>query len=424
MTQFDFDSRRVVGMVSFGMGAARNTTTAANLPAFPARRLVLGACFVWALAWLWIGVLVWRDPVNHNVCVEYATPSHNWLAGRGLYLDNMGVDGFLYMPQSGLLYMPFALMGPVLGGMVWRAAGLCLFCWGIWRWGKMLWPDIFPSIFAIASAIAFPITLASLRNGQANLQIAALMLLAAAELHQRRWWWATLWLVIGLVVKPIMIVMVLLAAAVYPVIIWRLAIVLVLATLIPFATQKPHYVLAQYQAYYEVLKTASQPQRIFCDLRGLLWKMGWIMPQSLYQAVQILAAGATLGLCLIASRRWAHAGRAFFLFILAACYLMLFNPRTESSSYVILGPALALPAAALLLHRDIWGWVVAALSICLSCDGWAYNATHNWLKPAACIVFLGLVIYQLLRGNAQRWNQIPRPPSGVAPLPGPALSAR
>jgi len=398
------------------MGAATHIMTAPNPPRFPARRLVLGTCLVWAAAWLWIGVLVFRDPVNHNVCVEYATPSHNWLTGRGLYIDNMGVDGFLYLPQSGLLYMPFAIMGPVLGGMAWRAAGLCLFCWGIWRWGKMLWPATAPFIFAIASAIVFPITLASLRNGQANLQIGALMLLAAAELHQRRWWWASLWLVIGLVVKPIMMVMILLAAAVYPVIIWRLAIALALVALIPLATQKPHYVLAQYQAFYEVLKTASQPQRIFCDLRGLLWKMGWIMPQSLYRMVQIVAAAATLGLCLIASRRWAQTGRAFFLFILAASYLMLFNPRTESSSYVILGPALALPAAALLMNRDYWGWIIVALSICLSCDGWAYNATHHWLKAAACIVFLALVIDQLLRGTPQRWNPIPRAPASATSL--------
>jgi hypothetical protein len=364
------------------------------------------AWLAWLAAFAAVVFLIIRNPQNHNVCIGYAVPCFDWLHGKGLYDANMGIDGYLYAPQNALLYLPFALMGHPWGDLLWRAAGLSLLCWGLWRWSRVFWPQATPLMFAVTTLLALPPTVASLRNGQANLQIAALALLAAYELHQRRWWWATFWLVLGFVVKPIMLVMILLAAAIYPAMIFPLALGFGLMLLSPFAMQRPHYVISQYHAFFNMLKTASNPDRAFCDLRGLIWKFsGWTIPEKIYQVIQIIAALGTLGLCWIASRRWGNSGRAFFLFAFATGYLMLFNPRTESSSYVIFTPAVALPAAWLLidLRRSLAGWTLVAIAFCLFCDGWAYSATHNWLKALVCIIYLGLLIRELFLHRPEDW---------------------
>lgn len=78
---------------------------------------------------------------------------------------------------------------------------------------------------------------------------------------------------------------------------------------------------------------------------------------------------------------------------------MVFNPRTESNSYVMLAPVIALPAAALLSVWDrprLAGWLYL-LSFMLICDAWAYRQTENWLKPLTCFVVWYLLIRALLR---------------------------
>src|SRR5208282_6214180 len=137
-----------------------------------------------------------------------------------------------------------------------------------------------------------------------------------------------------LAVKPIVFVALLLAAAVYAPMRWRLALGLVLFLLIPFATQNPHYVLDQYRVCCAKLHRSELPDRSFCDLRGIFWRF-WIMPQNILTVLQIVAAAATLAMCLLASRWWQEPARSVFVAAFGASYLMLFNPRTESGSYVI-----------------------------------------------------------------------------------------
>ena len=71
---------------------------------------------------------------------------------------------------------------------------------------------------------------------------------------------------------------------------------------------------------------------------------------------------------------------------------MLFNPRTESNSYVILEPYIAISAAMMFFgwRRLRAGIFLIGLSVLMFCDGWAYHATENWLKgdsPASSIPF-------------------------------------
>ncbi|MDP9173966.1 MAG: DUF2029 domain-containing protein [Planctomycetota bacterium] len=371
-----------------------------TIPSYPKREQALGifAGFMWFVAWVVISILVWRAPMSHSDCGVYATAAQDWWAGRGVYLHNFGIDGFLYLPQFALAYTPFALMGHPAGDLGWRALGLGLFATGVWRMTRILSPSRHLLVFALATAATLPPAMASLRNGQANLHIAGLMLQTAAELSRGRWWPAVFWLLAGVVIKPIIIAMVLLSAVVYRPLIWRLALGIPFILLFPFAFQKTDYVIAQYHAYAQVLNVSSAPPDLYCNIRGLLGKMGWVMSRWIFNAIALTAAAATLGLCLLARRRWMEPLRAFFLLGFAACFLMLFNPRTESNSYVMLAPVIALPASIFIcvVDRPRASTFLYVLSFMLVCDGWAYHQTENWLKPLTCLIVWALLIFAML----------------------------
>jgi hypothetical protein len=369
------------------------------------KRLATAAWIGWIVFFSAVAILVAHNPMAHEDCHVYAAASHDWWAGQDVYGHNVRIDGFLYLPQFAILYTPFYLMGPLIGGLAWRAMAWILYATGMWRISKVLAPHHYLAIFALATAAAMPQGVASLRNGQANLHIAGLMLQTGAELSQRNWWRATFWLVAGVVIKPIMIVMLLLSAAVYRPLIPRLIVGVIFVALLPFATQRTDFVISEFRAYNDVLKVSSEPPNFYCNIRGLIGHMGliahldWKMSQTTFKVMSLLAAGATLWLCLQGSWRRSESVRVYYLLGFAAVFLMLFNPRTESNSYVILAPIVALPAAVLvcILHRPRPAMWLYVLSFMLLCDGWAYKWTENWLKPLTCVIMWALLIRQLLR---------------------------
>jgi len=361
------------------------------------RKLATAAWIGWLIFFTGVAILVAHKPDAHEDCHVYANASHDWWAGMDVYGRNHSIDGFLYFPQFAILYTPFYLMGLLYGGLAWRALAWILYSTGVWRVSRILAPRNYLAVFALMTAAAMPQGIASLRNGQANLHIAGLMLQTAAELYQRNWWRATLWLVAGVVIKPIMIVMLLLSAAVYRPLIPRLVFGLILVAFCPFATQHADYVITAFRKYHDVLKVSSEPPNPYCNIRGLFWHMGWKMSQSAFQVMSLLAAGVILLLCLQASWRRSESVRLYYLLGFAAVFLMLFNPRTESNSYVMLAPIVAFPAAVLVvvLNRPRPAMWLYVMSFMLLCDGWAYRWTENWLKPLTCVVMWGLLMWRL-----------------------------
>ncbi len=336
--------------------------------------------------------------LQRSDCLIYYLAARNWWRGTNLFAFNFNIDGFLYFPQFAILYTPFELLGMTIGQIVWRVGGLALLTWGIWRFAKLFSPQRTTLMFALATIAALPPSVASLRNGEANLHIAAFMLLAAADLSERKWWWATFWMTLGLMIKPIMIVMLLLSAAVYRPVIWRLAIAILLAVVFPFAFQRPEYVIEQYRSYLHWTQLATEPPNLFCNIRGLFGCLGWVMSQPMFKIIGAIAAAATLGLCLMAGRMWKEPWRALFVFGYAAAYLVLFNPRTESNSYVILAPVVALLAAVFvaLIPRPRMATILYVIAFLLICDAWAFKPTKNWLKPLAGVFVVGLLVREMI----------------------------
>jgi hypothetical protein len=359
------------------------------------RILAAIAWFCWILTLVIVSFMVWRRPEYRNECLVYGGAAHDWWTSTGLYTHNLGIDGFLYFPQSALLYSPFAIIPRPASDLVWRAAGMALFASGLvrlsgWFAGPRKW-----AMFAVFTIVALPPAMACVRNGQANLHIAGMMLHTVLSLQQKRWGKAAFWLVIGVLLKPIMLVMLLLAAVWYWRLIPRLAIGLALAMLLPFAFQRPHFVLDQYIDFFHMTMISSNPNREFCNIHGLLaTTLRWTLSGQTFQIIGLIAAAATLGIWLWTAPRQTEAARPLFLMAYTVCYLLLFNPRTQSNSYVMLAPLLgiAVTLAFYKFHRLGFGAILIVMIVCLTCDGWAYKWTENWLKPMECIVFTVMLI--------------------------------
>ncbi|MDD4933430.1 MAG: hypothetical protein PHO89_08210, partial [Methylacidiphilaceae bacterium] len=73
---------------------------------------------LWAGYLLLLSLVVAHAPA-HAVTPTYAAASQAWWQHHNLY-DLQSVHGFLYLPQSAILYAPFALLPPVPREILWR----------------------------------------------------------------------------------------------------------------------------------------------------------------------------------------------------------------------------------------------------------------------------------------------------------------
>jgi hypothetical protein len=278
---------------------------------------------------------------------------------------------------------------------------LGLLATGLWRLAALIGAQnrsAGASLFLFFSLLCLPATVSAARNGQMNLHLAGLMLHAAADVAAGVWWRASLALTIGLALKPHAIVALLLIAALYPGTRGWFVIMIAGAAASLFLFQRPGYVVDQYVECFRRIVVASMPPTdTWSDVRGLLLRLGVDVPNARLIAVRLVAALPTLMLALYARRHGAVWG-AIYMFALAATYLMLFIPRTEANSYVILAPAVA--ALAAVSGTRIAFWALVGFVVALGCENYGraiHQMTDLWLKPLLTIVF---AVYLILRITA------------------------
>jgi hypothetical protein len=111
---------------------------------------------------------------------------------------------------------------------------------------------------------------------------------------------------------------------------------------LPFLSQSPSYVLGQYVDCAQMLCVAHDLGRLpqWPHVFGLLRFCGCDLPATVETGVRVAAAGGTLALCRYAIWKMSIVRSAEVLFASSAVYLMLFNPRTEANTYVLLAPAI------------------------------------------------------------------------------------
>ena len=352
--------------------------------------------------WLWASFLVvvsigvvmnpfWRLTVTPT----YREAVANWWARRDLYTP--GLHGFLYFPQGAILFTPFTWPPFLLGEELWRWTGVALLAWGVWRLCRLASPAGTPAVFGLVTALTIPTAVDSAQVGQANLLFAALMLHAAVDLARQNWWAATLSLSILVAEKPFGLVMVLLVTALRGPMRWRMAAGLATVGAAPFLFGPGGYVLHQYYASLVKLTVSGWPDPggRWADLTSLLWAAGGNPSPEVMTGVRAAAALGALTLAWWAGRRWEEPRKSIMVLAVAATYLMLFNPRTQENSYVILGPEVALVAAwTIVVERRR----VAAAFLVAMCVGLGFHRAlsahpNYWLQPLTALIFAGYLVH-------------------------------
>lgn len=336
---------------------------------------------------------------ERSVTPSYREAVWHWFAGEPLY--NMQGHGFLYLPQAALVFAPWAILPHAACEIVWRLSIIAVLAISVARMTRLLGGD--GRWFFTASLASAILAWGCARNGQSTLIMTGMMILAAADASESRWWRAAVLLSLAFAFKPLAIVLIMLVAVIYPQMSWRLAIGMLLVAVIPFATQHPDYVLSQYRACHQNLQVTFDvgETSYWAQLFGMLQVAGIDVPSSLRTGIRLLAAVTTLAACWQAVRRLAPERAAFYVFSLAACYLMLFNSRTEGNTYAMVGPVYGLlvaEAAYRLQNRRATGWLVTAVALSLANYELAVLVTPRdqaiWICPLVCI---GVTIYLVSR---------------------------
>jgi hypothetical protein len=149
------------------------------------------------------------------------------------------------------------------------------------------------------------------------------------------------------------------------------------------------------------------------------------MPEPGYAAMTAVRAGAavaTLAYSWWATRRMGRVGAAALVWTAGVSYLMVFNPRTEGNTYVILAPALALLGAWSFFGpwtRGRDALLVLACVVLAFAHVFFYKQHDLWLRPAVALAtwaWLGLIA---LAPGVRRTFPPPIGPEGDSP---PAVS--
>jgi hypothetical protein len=352
----------------------------------PAARCLRAALFIWVVYAGVIATIVAIDPTGRTATKEYQRATDNWWGEKTLYRKK---NGYLYLPQFALFYTPYELLPDRVGEPLWRLTCLAALAWALWAAASRLAPGHKEAVFLIATVLVLPSSFASARNGQVNLPLAALFLLIALALAREKWWTAAVFLALTLVFKPIALAPVLLCGALYPKLRLPLLAALIVTAIAPLAHPNPAYAFGEYGAFVHNLMQAGKPHgNSWCDFAGMLRVFGLDLPSTIQLAIRALAGVLTLGLCWKVVKGADALRAAFTVLFLSTIYLMLFNPRTETNSYVMLGAFVAVWAAIdgiVFRQLGLAAWLTL-LAVLLGSEnyGWPiFPFTNLWAKALA-----------------------------------------
>jgi alpha-1,2-mannosyltransferase len=314
------------------------------------------ALAVWLTALLVISVMVFLSPSAHSVTPVYHDAVQHWLDRDPLYIQR----NFHYFPQFVLFFMPFHFMKVPYGDILYRISAVVFLAWGLWRSINLVRLPIGKDLsFLCATLVSLGPSLGAIRNGQANLAVAAIAVNAVVCLARSQWWRASLLLVGGVFIKPIGLVILFFSMLVYRPVIWRSALVIPPALTLPFLFAEYSYVISQYREFISHLFTISATTKYgFADVNGLLRSLGIGLSAAASQISRAAAGLVTAVVLMTGSKRIHGPARACLLLGLSTAYLVLFNPMTEGNSYVIVAPGIALYAVIFfgVKRFSILGW--------------------------------------------------------------------
>jgi alpha-1,2-mannosyltransferase len=325
----------------------------------------MAAGLLWTVPMLVIAVLVIHNPWKHTVTIDsYHWSAEKWWSRQSLYI---GPSGMNYLPHFAVLYTPFHLLPMRLSEVLWRFCGAATLAGALWLLTRELFGAEFERPFLWTTILAMPLSMPALRNGNSNVIFGAVTLLAIVAILQKRWWLAVGWMVLATALKPLGIVLLLLASIYYAPVTRRLPAALIGLAIFPFFFGSPDYVMSQYRAGWQDLGAcAVVTEHRFADLNGILRTFGTPLSPGASTIVRFLSGGVTALVWLWGARRLQPTLRGLWLYALATAYLMLFNPMTEENSYAILAPTLGAWAVCFLFSDELGGRRIGWAIVCMA----------------------------------------------------------
>lgn len=344
--------------------------------------------------WLWIGSflivlgLVLWSPTTRSVVHIYRHGSEAFLSGQPLYQVDVAM-GYLYAPAFAVLYVPLLKLGPYLGNILWHMLGFGVLTFAAMRQVRKLGGEEQTWLLSFGLFLALPVSLAALRNGQATILLTgACWFLTLSTLEGRRaetFFWASL----AIIAKPTAIIMLLLAGALRPRLIPVLALAVLVVLAIPYGFASTDYITAQYHDFFRLLTSMTvDPTGPFvpADFTAPFTRLGMPIPESVATIVRVVAGLATLWLVLRYDRRLEPNVSGLAIFLAAAFYMCVFNPRVEQNTYAMVAVPAGLAIA--LLWREKGGgtmcWFLATLLFVTgltSVDMRLHDLFHLWFRP-------------------------------------------
>ncbi len=374
------------------------------------------AWLLWLIFTVSICALIISTGHNRTVSLNYWLASNHWLHAQALY--SLGGAGFLYFPQSAILYIPMGVLPFGMSEICWRIISLGMFAWGIYCFAILLHRSIFNQIrngssysciksqgffFLLITVIAIPLSFSSARNGQMHLFLCGMLMLASYTFSERQWWKSACLLLIALALKPTAIVLLLMLGGLYWAIGWRLFVGLFIFLLFPFLTQFPDYVWHQYLSVMISLpNTVAMGSGDWGQVSSLLTQFGLELSKNTQTVIRLVFALGVFGLGYLIKKRYSLNEAALWIFVLSMCYLLLFNPRTEGNGYFMLAPAVGFIMSRAIIRKQYF--LVSSLVLGLLISSLGYYIAHVftpghsvWLDPLLGSLFFILVLFEIFR---------------------------
>jgi hypothetical protein len=354
-----------------------------------------------AFALLAVLVKLNAAPTLGNVFEVYRDAALRWQGGEDLYPPQFH---FNYFPPSAAFFVPWTWLPFPLAGALWRILNIAVFALGVWRISTCDETPVPRSRFLIVSLVTLLLSGSAAQYGQLTLAMAGLMMLAVADIQRDVAWRAATFAVVATALKPLAIVLVLVVIAVYPRLLWRIAIAMGACFLSPFLLQHPDYVLRQYAAVPAMLVARAGQPFLREHLFGLCATLGWVATPSEQALVRAAGAFLVLGLCWRARRHVPSVGLAVALYGLTTCYILLLGSATEANTYAMMAPVIGLLAATAWYSND--RWLLASAAVMTTATLMSHALTHAFphtaltmVKPAVCAALFAIVSHLSMRSH-------------------------
>ena len=328
----------------------------------PAGRPTLSAMKWVALVWflLCVGccVRIFLQPLKGSVYSNYSQAGRAWVNGADPYdIDREGgervlpvMSGYRYSPPVSVLFVPFSLFPDRYANVLWRMVSYLGYS------GALIWflRVVLPGGAAMTDKekalfwlLLIPLSLGSMNNGQANVLLMALMLAACAAVVEKRWNLSAAFLAGAVLLKLYPLAIAMLLIVVYPRQLgWRFLLALAIGLLIPFALQRPAYVLHQYDNWFLLLRNEDRTEfAMNAGLRDfylLTRYFGVPMAAKLYLGLRLLTAALVAGVGLLGRLRgWPENRLVATQLTLGCAWLAVFGPVVESCTFILISAPLA-----------------------------------------------------------------------------------